>query len=748
MEKLVIIRTTEELKQLVDVIEKATFLAYDTETVSTDYNTPIIGFSIAADTGIGYYVVLKSWILELEQVAIPCSTCKGKGTVWEEPTLEYDENAAETRIPGGEFYCVDCNTAGIVFTERLGGRLVDHGLKEACQPIIESLVGKQIIMQNAVFDCEKTQYNFGVELMSSVHTDTMLLAHLLDENRPVGLKQLAVAIFGEDEKKEQAEMKASVTKNGGVLNTTLYELYKADPELIAKYGAKDAILTMKIFYHLVPQLFEQGLDKFFYDDETMPLLRGPTYSMNTTGLKVDAEKLQTLKAQLQVEIAEAKAFIHTETAELVKERYPGTTKASTFNIGANQQLAWLLFEKMGEEFGTLTEGGRELCGALGIKKPYAPSDKRSFTHSVKLSLGQLYHVKGKPKASKVRAPWTYMTVGKETLGKLALKYKWCAKLLELKKNEKLLSTYVEGIQDRLQYGIIRPSFLQHGTTSGRYSSRYPNFQNLPRKDKRIKACIIPRLGNVFIGADQSQLEPRIFAYQSGDERLIAAFNAGNDFYSVAGIETFEKYECTPQKDGSPDAFGVKYPDLRDATKVIVLASTYGANGFQLAPMLKKKTDEAQAIIDLYFERFPKVKEYQLRCHEEATTTGRVVNLFGRPRRMPKAMDIPKLFGKTEHGELPYEYRNLLNLAVNHTVQSTGASVVNRCAIAADNAFQAKGWTEVKIVLQVHDSLVVEAPEALAKEAAAILQRAMEDTVKLEGVPFEAKPLIGKSLAEV
>lgn len=697
-ERLITIRTPEELTQLTKVIDKAEFLAYDTETNGVEYNAQIIGFSLAADTETAYYVVLSYW-------------------------------------------------------DSQKGLLVETGLKEHSLPIIKSLVGKQLILQNAVFDCEKTLYNFGVDLMPSCHTDTMLLGHLIDENLPCGLKQRALAIFGEDSVKEQAEMKESVTRNGGVLNKTQYELYKADSELLAKYGAKDAILTLKLFYHLIPQLFEEGLDKFFYDEETMPLLRGPTYEMNTTGMRVDTDKLQILKAQLQLDIAEAKAFVTQEISATIKDKYPGTSKVKTFNMGANQQMAWLLFERLGQPFGTLTDGGRELCKALGIKKPYTDSERRTFVVSVKARLGELYHVDGSPKAKKVRGPWTYMSLDKEVLGKLAQRYKWCAKLLELKKNEKLLSTYVEGIQDRMQYGIIRPSFLQHGTTSGRYSSKSPNFQNLPRKDKRIKACIVPRPGKVFIGADESQLEPRVFASQSGDERLQDAFRTGNDFYSVAGIETFDKYECVPQKEGSPDAFGVKYPDLRDIIKVIVLASTYGANGYQLGPILKKKADQAQEIIDQYFEKFPKVKEFQLACHEQAKRTGQVENLFGRPRRIPMAKAIPGLFGKSAHSEIPYEYRNLLNLAVNHPVQATAASIVNRSAIAAWRRFREMEavdptWKEVKIVLQVHDSLVVEAPEALAAQVSKILQHAMEKTVELPGVALEAKPLIGKSLAEV
>lgn len=698
MEKLIIIRKEEDLQQLIDVIDNNEYLAYDTETVNVDYNTQIIGFSLAADTNTGYYVVLSAW-------------------------------------------------------EPLAKVLKDTGLKEVCKPIIAALAKKQLIMQNGIFDCEKTLYNFGVDLMPALHTDTMLLAHLLDENRPCGLKELAVSIFGEDSAKEQAEMKASVAANGGQLTKTCYELYKADPELIAKYGAKDSILTMKMFHHLVPELLEQELDKFFYDEETMPLVKGPTYDLNTVGLRVDADKLQQFKSQLQLDIAEAKAFINTETQKSVADKYPGTSKAKTFNIGSNQQLAWLLYGKLDNDFHKLTEGGRELCRALSIKIPYAIADKRRFIRECVSNFEREYRVPGCTKAKKVREPWAYIECGKEALGKLAPRYKWVAKLLELKKNEKLLSTYVEGIQDRLQYGVIRPSFLQHGTTSGRYSSRHPNFQNLPRKDKRIKACILPRPGKVFIGADYSQLEPRVFASFSGDERLQAAFKSGDDFYSVAGIETFEKYECTPQREGAPDAFGVRFPELRDISKVIVLASTYGANGYQLSPIVKKKSEETQEIIDLYFEKFPKVKQFQLQCHKQAKENGYVVNLFGRPRRMPKAMAIPELFGKTKHEDLPYEWRNLLNLAVNHPVQSTGASIVNRAAIAMYRKFREaealdSGWKDVRIVLQVHDSLIVEAPECLAKEVAVIMQDTMENTVTIPNVKLEAKPLIGKSLAEV
>lgn len=165
------------------------------------------------------------------------------------------------------------------------------------------------------------------------------------------------------------------------------------------------------------------------------------------------------------------------------------------------------------------------------------------------------------------------------------------RLLEYQRKIKILNTYVEGIQERTRYGIIRPSFLRHGTTSGRYLSRNPNFQNLPRDDKRIKGCITARPGRTFVGADYSQLEPRVFAYFSKDERLLQAFRGTDDFYSVIGMEVYGKTDCTPQKEDSPDAFGIKYKRLRDLSKVIALASTYGATASKLASTTGKSVEK-------------------------------------------------------------------------------------------------------------------------------------------------------------
>ncbi len=696
--QLIVLDTQQGIEDLREYLKDFEYVAYDCETTGLHKSSEVIGFSVCAEEDKAYYIILSKWNKDLG-ILVPLDT---------------------TALAAGN--------------------------------LIVDLQNKKLIMHNATFDCMMAESFFGINLIDSVHTDTMILAHLLDENRRVGLKELARVYFGEDAAEEQRLMKESVTANGGKLTKDCYEMYKADPYLMGKYGAQDALLTFKLFNTLVPELFEQGLDKFFYEDESMPLLKGPTYQLNTIGLKVDQPYLTSLKKQLEAECLEAKAFIDSEIKARIIERFPGTSKKNVFNLGSNQQLAWLLFGQMGLQFDKLTKEGKTVCRAMGLKLPYAPAARRDFIARCENQKGDIYQPEGrvngkKVSAKKIKEPWAYTAVDKKLLQQYATKYKWIAKLLELKQKSKILETYVLGIEERTKYGIINPSFLQHGTSSGRYSGRDPNFQNLPRDDKRVKSCIIARPGKVFIGADYSQLEPRVFAYYSKDERLLAAFKGTDDFYSTIGMEVYEKSDCTPQKDGSPDAFGIKYKKLRDLSKVIALASTYGATAHQLAPTTGKSVDDTREDIEAYFEKFPGVRAMMLEAHKIAKETGRVENIFGRPRRIPEAKRITKLYGNVDHADLPYEARSLMNLAVNHRIQSTGASIVNRAAIAFYNNCKLAG-IEANLVLQVHDSLVVECSAQDAENISLLLQDAMETTTQLEGISLEAVPKIGLNLAEV
>jgi len=691
--KLILLRTINEINDLIKCLSDKEFIAIDTETTGLSNSSQIIGMSFCCLDREAYYVILKEW----------------DGT-----------SLKSTEIDGHP--CI---------TE-----------------LLISLIPKNLIMHNAVFDCQMVESNFNIRLIDSLHTDTMVLAHLINENRRVALKELARELLGEKATVEQDEMKASVVKNGGKYTASDKEMYKADSALLGKYGAKDAWLTYRIFMKLLDQL-DDNLYKFFYEDESMPLLKGPTYDMNVTGLYVDSTALLTLKKTLEAECEEAKAFIHSEIHSKIKDKYPGNNKKTTFNIESNQQLSWLLFDQYGLEFGTLTDEGKKVCRGLGLRLPYTLTAKRDFIEICKSNIGMLYEpeaiVNGKIKKGKaVKEPWGYIAADKKTLSKLSSKYKWIEKLLKYKKKRKLLDTYVSGIEERIEYGIIRPSFLQTGTTSGRYSSRNPNFQNLPRDDKRIKSCIRARPSKIFVGADYSQLEPRVFAYISKDEKLLQTFKGGDDFYSVIGIETFNKTDCTASKEEKETSFRVKYKDLRFISKEIALASVYGATGFQLMSKTGKSSDETQGIIDRYLNKFSNVKKMMLDSHEQVKANGMVTSVFGRPRRMPEAKTIDK---KIPHKDLPYEARKLLNLSVNHRIQSTAASIVNRAMIRLNNNFKMLG-INAKIVLQVHDSIVVECNEADADDVAVILQDSMENTTQFETVALEAIPKIGKTLANV
>lgn len=719
MSNIVIIKTLKELEALQDYIKDNDFIAFDTETNGIEKGSIVIGFSVCAGVEEpGYYVILEGW-------------------------------------------------------DAKNQALVSYETKEGAKAFMEALVGHNLLIHNAGFDCARVFENWGVELIHSVHTDTLLLGHILNENRKNGLKERAVELYGEDVRKEQAEMKASVTANGGVLSKKLYELYKADADLIARYGAQDAILTFKLFVNDVPQLYEQGLDKFFYEEETMPLCRLVTYPLNNSGLKVDPVRLQKLKKELEIEIEDAKGFIYKEIDPIIKDKYTGTSKAKTFNIDAGQQRAWLLFERLPNEFNTLTKTGRELCKVLNMKVPYTKYAKREWTEEIRTRKGEMWQPSSLNKATgkrkkpvSIKDPWTYMSSGRETMARLAPKHKWVAKLMEYVKAKKLLSTYVLGIEGKMKYGIIRPSFLQHGTTSGRYSSKLPNFQNLPRDDKRVKACIVARPGKIFVGADHSQLEPRVFTAISQDPTLMECFRVGQDFYSAVGAPVFGKNECSLFKK-DPNYFGADpdpkdpastkrwpkkmYPELRQMSKAFALATPYGTTAFQQSIKMGLPSDECQDIIDRYFETYPAVHKMQLDFHQQAKDEGVVYSLFGRPRRIPAAKDIRELYGDCPHAELPYNSRNLLNLAVNHPIQSTGASIMNRNLIAVAQCVDVLSetdprWKEVNIVLQVHDEGILEGPEELKEDMMALLKDCMETSVSLPGVSLIAEPKAAYDLA--
>jgi DNA polymerase-1 len=682
-DQLKLIRDNQGIEELTSYLADKDLVIVDTETNGLTEEALIIGYSICAEPGLAFYVITHEWDKE-KQDLIPLETHKSSP----------------------EFF--------------------------------STLTGKKLVGHNFVFDAAMISRNYKVDLIDDCYCDTMVLSHLVDENRPKGLKDLGTLFYGPTAKAEQEAMEASVIANGGLLTKGQHEMFKADSDKLGTYGAKDAILTFNLFYELMEQLFaEQELVDFFFQ-ESMPLLRGPTYQLNTTGLKVDVAKLNDLKSHLEAELIERQSFILKEIQEHICDLYPGGSAKNTFNIGSGQQLAWLLFERLQNVPGRVTDAGKELCEAFYLKVPYTNRAKREFIEKLKEFKG------AKVGGRTVRDHWWYFSTDEEALTLYADKYKWVEELLKYKKTYKILNTYVEGIAERVRYGVIRPSFLQTGTDGTRYSSRDPNFQNLPRKDNRIKKCIVSRPGKVFVGADYSQLEPRVFAYLSKDEALMGSFQKGQDFYSVVGTKVYNKSECSVYKK-DPNFFGTMYPDLRDKTKIFALSIVYGKNVRDIASELGISVEEAQIVRDNYLAQFPRIELMMLEAHNNIKKLGYAKNIFGRKRHVPEALEINQMYPNAEHKDLQYKERTLLNLGVNYPIQATAGSIVNRSSIKMVEKFKNAG-IDARLVLQVHDSLCVECKEEDSAAVSAILQDCMENTVVLEGVPLVAEPQVSRDLA--
>ena len=699
MEDLYVLRTNEEIEALEEYLSDKELISIDTETTGLEKTRKIIGFSVAAELDKAFYVVLK----------------------------EFDPFSNE---------------------------LTQLNNWEASKKLLEGLRGRKLVAHNSIFDIETINLEFEIDLMPDVFADTLVMAHILNENRFLGLKDLGTQYFGESATDEQKLMKESIIKNGGSATKGCYELYKADPDLIGKYGAKDTILTLKLFVEFAKEIENTPLEAFFFEEESMPLLRGATYQLNTLGLKIDEERLQKLKVELIETCRRDKEFIEAAIKPLVQAEYPATNKKNTFNIGSGKQLSWLLFVKLNNDFIDLTKEGKNILREMGVRMPFSAKARREVRAILTQKKGEIYQesrfnskTKKMSRPKKVGDIQNYLASDKPVLQHFAKRYRWVEKLLEYSKNLKLLNTYVEGIQEKAINGYIYPSFLQHGTTSGRYSSRNPNFQNLPREDKRIKSCISAGDGMSFVGADYSQLEPRVFASLSKDESLLDCFKSGDDFYSTIGSRVFDKHGISLKKEDK-NSFADLFPELRQISKVVALSSTYGTTASKMAKAIGKDKQEAQEVIDEYFRKFPGVATFMKESHELVKSNGYVESIYGRPRRIPKARAIPELYGKTEHKDLPYDTRNLLNLAVNHRVQSSGASIVNRASIRFLELVKIAGIPDCAIVLQVHDEIVARCPEQYAVKVKELLKEAMENTVILPGVDLVAEPKIGKTLADL
>jgi DNA polymerase-1 len=315
----------------------------------------------------------------------------------------------------------------------------------------------------------------------------------------------------------------------------------------------------------------------------------------------------------------------------------------------------------------------------------------------------------------------------DVLEKLAEQHPLPSLVLEYRALSKLKGTYVDALPLLVDPadGRIHTTFNQGGATTGRLSSQDPNLQNIPIRtelSRRIRAAFVAPPGRVLLSADYSQIELRVLAHYAEDPALVESFRAGEDVHARTAAETF----------------GVAPGDVtshqRRVAKVLNFGIAYGLSAFGLAQRLDLPGAEAQAIIDRYFARYAAVKRWLMGTVEEARRTGEVRTLWGRRRAVPElASRNPALRQGAER------------IAVNTPIQGTAADIVKVAMIRVDRRLRASGL-DARLLLQVHDELVLEAAEAHAPDVAALVREEMGRAAELK-VPLEVEAGWGRSWAE-
>ncbi|MBP5224729.1 MAG: DNA polymerase I, partial [Lachnospiraceae bacterium] len=318
---------------------------------------------------------------------------------------------------------------------------------------------------------------------------------------------------------------------------------------------------------------------------------------------------------------------------------------------------------------------------------------------------------------------TYSTAA-DILEKLAPDYPVVSKVLEYRTYSKLRSTYAEGLQNYIANdGRIHCNFNQTITATGRISSTNPNLQNIPARlelGRRIRKVFVPKDGCVFIDADYSQIELRILAHLSKDKELIEAYNSAEDIHALTASQVFG----VPLADVTPE--------MRRSAKVVNFGIIYGMSAFSLADGLSITIQEAKQYMENYFASYPGIKAYLDAQVAFAKENGYVTTIMNRVRPIPELSSVN--FNQRAFGE---------RVAMNSPIQGSAADIMKLAMIRVEQALKDEGL-RTKIVLQIHDELVLEAPADEQKKAAAILVREMQNVMALS-VPLIAEAHAGYSL---
>ena len=324
----------------------------------------------------------------------------------------------------------------------------------------------------------------------------------------------------------------------------------------------------------------------------------------------------------------------------------------------------------------------------------------------------LFEKMGMPGGKKTK---TGYSTAADVLDKLAPEYPFVADILEYRQLTKLKSTYADGLAAYIEAdGRIRSTFNQTITATGRISSTEPNLQNIPVRmelGRMIRKVFVPKPGFVFLDADYSQIELRVLAHLSGDEMLIKAYREAQDIHRITASQVFHI------------PFDEVTPLQRRNAKAVNFGIVYGISSFGLSQDLSITRKEAAQYIEQYFATYPKIKSYLDGEVEKAKKDGYITTMFGRRRSVPELKSSN--FMQRSFGE---------RVAMNSPIQGTAADIIKIAMVRVNRALREANLRS-RLILQVHDELLIEAAQEELEVVSGILEREMRQAADL-AVPLE------------
>lgn len=579
---------------------------------------------------------------------------------------------------------------------------------------------KTLLKRSELYAGIESEAHFGVKARAAAH-----LVQSTDELREIMArcgKQIAVAFYGNisfafDEQTEYlVNLSFSLVDNGldiaevfDIMRPTL-----ADNSVVkVVYDAKDFMHRIQRDFRFVPRGFTDvklmqyladmtvdystfgGLLATYSIDESEPAT-GLLFLRNT--LDAELEKLGMTRLYYDVELPLADILFDMEEigfrVDTAKLNELGQKYAT-----AAEELAEQIFAQAGQRFNIKSpmQLGKVLFEDMGIEYPQKVNKQaRGGKYSTAAEI-----------LEKVEEGNPVIT--------LVLKYRFVTKLL---------STYIEGLRPMIgKNGIVHTDFRQMLTTTGRLSSAEPNLQNIPvrtEEGKSLRAMFLAREGHTLVTADYSQIELRVMAHMSGDKFMTQAYLDGKDIHTSTAAQVFGVDEsCVTQ-------------EMRRTAKAVNFGIIYGISDFGLAANLKISKAEAKRYIDNYFLKFEGVKKYLEESVTEARKTGSVRSLLGRVRKIPELFSSS--FVVRQFGE---------RAAMNMPIQGTAADIIKIAMLRVAKALEGK---KSRLILQVHDELIVDADNSEVEEVRRILKENMESAMELS-VPLTVDVGTGKNWLE-